>query len=152
MELGTVVFDLTYQDMYLGSGSASGITLNTDKNDISLKGVLIEQSGPKNLTLLSQLFTSYINHEPVPVKAIGRSSILASDGSTVSWLSDGLKSLVLNIPFQSQEAINPIQSISIGQLSLAFDEATPWSPMANSNNVTANISKRRLTETRTDTE
>lgn len=123
--------------MFLGTGSADGITLDAGVNDISLKGVLVPQTGSQNLTLLSQLFTSYLNHEVSPVKAIGRSVILASDGSTVSWLSDGLKSLVLNVPFQSMEAINPIHAIDIGQMSLAFNEATPWAPVANSNNVTA---------------
>lgn len=139
MGLGTIVFDLSYQDMFLGTGSADGITLNTGTNDIALKGVLVPQSGTQNLTLLSQLFTSYLNHEISPVKATGRSAILASDGSTVSWLSDGLQSLVLNVPFQSAEAINPIHGIEIGQLSLDFSKDTPWAPVANSNNVTASL-------------
>jgi hypothetical protein len=139
LALGTIVFDMFYQDMYLGTGSAPGVQLTTSTNDITLKGVLIKQYGSQNLTLLSQLFTNYLNHDLSPVKAIGRSAILASDGSTISWLSDGLKSLTMNIPFRSPEPINPIRSIDILSLSLDFNVTNPWAPLAISRNVNAEL-------------
>lgn len=140
LDLGTIVFDLSYQGMFLGTGSADDIQLGPNTNDITLKGVLVPQTGAQNLTLLSQLFTSYLNHAEAPVKAVGRSVIYGPDGSTISWLSDGLQSLVLNVPFKSQEPINPIQTINIGDMSLRFSEDSQWSPVANSDNITAALS------------
>jgi hypothetical protein len=125
--------------MFLGSASASGVQLNTSTNVIPLSGVLVQQYGAHNLSLLSQLFTGYINHEMVPVTAVGKSAILASDGSIISWLSDGLQSLSLDIPLQSAQPINPIRSIDIADMSLDFSATNPWSPLANSQHVTAGL-------------
>jgi hypothetical protein len=66
-------------------------------------------------------------------------STLQNDNTSISWLSEGLQALRLNVPFKSPTPINPIRSISIGSLSLAFSEALPWAPVANSRSVQASM-------------
>lgn len=89
---------------------------------------------------MSDLFTNYLNGELLPVVAQGLST-LQSDNTTISWLSQGIQSLALNVPFKSPEAINPIQSIDISFLNLTFTEETAWNPVASSNEVQAALRK-----------
>lgn len=72
--------------------------------------------------------------------ATGKST-LQSDGKAIAWLSSGLSALSLHVPFASLSgSLNPIQSISIGDLALAFAEATPWAPSAESHSIRASVS------------
>jgi hypothetical protein len=64
---------------------------------------------------------------------------LQNDNTCISWLSEGVQALALNVPFKSPTPINPIQSISIGSLSLTFSEVQPWAPVANSRSVQASM-------------
>lgn len=109
-------------------------------NTISLAGTLVPQTDPNNLALVSELFTNYLNSVESPVIATGVSTIQA-DGSIISWLSQGLQALHLTVPFKPLVPINPIQSISIGDLGLRFTEENPWSPTLESNSVNATLSK-----------
>ncbi|KAI6121372.1 hypothetical protein F5141DRAFT_1186618 [Pisolithus sp. B1] len=106
LSLGTVVFDLTYQGVYLGSGTGTNTEIVPGNNNITLKGVLIPQTNSSSLAAVSQLFTNYLNFEPSPVVASGQSTLQA-DGSIISWLSGGIQSLTLT-------------SITIGSMALAF--------------------------------
>jgi hypothetical protein len=90
---------------------------------------------------MSELFTNYLNGDTSPVLATGLST-LQDDGTEISWLSQGLQSLKLNVPFKSFIPINPIKSINIGDLDLAFTPETAWSPVANSDSVQAALRKR----------
>ena len=92
------------------------------------------------LAVLSTLFTNFLNGDESPVIAIGQSTLQA-DGTPISWLSSGLQALSLSVPFKPFYAINPINSITIGELELAFSAQSPWSPIAQSNSVTASLSK-----------
>ena len=87
----------------------------------------------EELAVLGQLFTQYINSETSPVVAQGLSTV-QNDNRSISWLSEGVQALRLDVPFKSPSPINPIQSIdlNIGGLSLMFSEAQPWAPIANS--------------------
>ncbi|KAG2739154.1 hypothetical protein P692DRAFT_20882011 [Suillus brevipes Sb2] len=73
--LGTVVFDLVYQSIYLGTRTGLNTNITT----------------PTNLAAVSQLFTNYINFESSPVIAIGKLT-LQPDGSEILWLSQGVQS------------------------------------------------------------
>ncbi|KAJ8482152.1 hypothetical protein ONZ45_g15054 [Pleurotus djamor] len=106
--------------------------------DVTLKGTLVPQTAASDLTVVSELFTRYLNSESSPVIATGRST-LQGDNSSISWLTDGLKSLKLEVPFKSSIPIDPIKSISIGDFSLAFTETDPWSPSAVSRTVQASL-------------
>jgi hypothetical protein len=101
-------------------------------------GVLQPQSSPADLSAVSQLFTNYINGENSPVVATGLSAI-QSDGTTVSWLTEGIQALKLNVPFKPTAPINPIKAISIGEFDLAFSPETPWTPLVQSNTVQASM-------------
>ena len=90
------------------------------------------------MAAVSELFTQYINGQSSPVIASGEST-LQTDNTTISWLSQGLQQLHLNVPFKSPAPINPIRSINVGELDLIFDEDSPWNPTANSNDVQATL-------------
>ncbi|KAG1785555.1 uncharacterized protein HD556DRAFT_110398 [Suillus plorans] len=136
--LGTVVFDLVYQNVYLGTGTGFNTNIVPGPNNITLSGILVPQTTPANLASVSQLFTNYINFESSPVIAMGKST-LQPDGSQISWLSQGLESLQLTVPFKSTTPINPIRSIQIGSMALAFTPETAWTPRTDSNSVHATM-------------
>ncbi|KAI0631497.1 hypothetical protein C8Q77DRAFT_1218963 [Trametes polyzona] len=136
VNLGTVVFDLIYQGVNLGSGSSTNTTISPGPNNITLRGRLVPQTGTSALKSVSQLFTQYLNGEQSDVVARGQSSI-QNDGSAVSWLSAGLGALDLHVPFKAAQAINPIKTITIGDMALAFSPQQPWGPVANSRTVQA---------------
>ncbi|KAI0354382.1 hypothetical protein OH77DRAFT_1404952 [Trametes cingulata] len=137
VNLGTVVFDLLYQGVTLGSGSSPSTTIAPGPNNITLRGRLVPQTAQSALQSVSQLFTQYLNGEQSDVVARGQSSI-QPDGTTVSWLSAGLQALSLHVPFKAAGgAISPIKSIEIGDMALAFSEEQPWGPVANSRTVRA---------------
>ncbi|KAH7926942.1 hypothetical protein BV22DRAFT_1007914 [Leucogyrophana mollusca] len=138
LNLGTVVFNLAYQSVFLGVGTGANTQLVPGDNNITLSGRLIPQTTPSDLAAVSQLFTNYINFESSPVIATGQST-LQPDGSEISWLSQGLQSLQLNVPFKSTTPINPIRSIQIGSMSLAFTPDSAWTPRTDSNSVHASM-------------
>ncbi|KAI9066059.1 hypothetical protein FKP32DRAFT_1566723 [Trametes sanguinea] len=138
VNLGTVVFDLTYQGVDLGQGSSPNTTIAPGPNNITLTGRLVPQNGTAALASVSELFTQYLNGETSDVVARGVSSVQDGDGRAVAWLSAGLQALQLHVPFRAaQGAIAPIKSITIGDMALAFSERTPWGPVANSRTVQA---------------
>ncbi|KAI0049858.1 hypothetical protein FA95DRAFT_1604022 [Auriscalpium vulgare] len=136
LDLGTVIFDLYYQNVFLGTGTGLNTVIAPGPNDISLAGTLVPHNDTNELALVSQLFTTYLNGEAAPVVAVGRST-LQNDGTSISWLTQGIQALRLNVPFKSPIPINPIQAISIGDLALAFSADQPWLPVANSKSVQA---------------
>jgi hypothetical protein len=100
--------------------------------------VLEPHTTPADLVVVSELFTNYLNGQSSPVIATGKST-LQTDNSTISWLSIGLQALSLNVPFKAPGVINPIRTITIGDLGLGFDEQSPWTPSAESNTVQASL-------------
>ncbi len=109
--------------------------------EITLQGRLIPQNSSSDLAAVSTLFTSYLNGDTSPVVAVGQSS-LQPDGTAISWLSEGIQALRLNVPLKNPDsdgAINPIKGISIGNMDLAFSEESPWAPIANSETVQARL-------------
>ncbi|KAK7690332.1 hypothetical protein QCA50_006989 [Cerrena zonata] len=140
LDLGTVVFDLSYRNVRLGSGSSPNTKIATGNNTITLAGALEPHNSSSELSVVSELFTNYLNGVPSDVIATGKST-LQSDGTEIAWLSTGLSALSLHVPFASLDgALNPIQNIAIGDLALAFADATPWAPSAESNSVRASVS------------
>ncbi|KAH8992759.1 hypothetical protein EDB86DRAFT_3078965 [Lactarius hatsudake] len=139
LNLGTVVFNLFYNNVYLGQGVGTNTTIAPGPNDITLRGRLVPHNGSNTeLAAIGQLFSQYINGDTSPVIAQGVST-LQNDNTSIFWLSKGLQALRLNVPFKSPTHINPLQSISIGELSLAFSETQPWAPVANSHSVQASM-------------
>jgi len=138
LNLGTVLFALSYQNVSLGVGTGKNTVINPGLNDITLEGVLERKTAPSDLAIVSKLFTNYLNSDNSMVIATGQSTLQA-DNSTISWLSYGLQSLALNVPFIPSNPIDPIRSITIGNLGLQFDQNSPWTPNAESNSVEAKL-------------
>ncbi|KIM45161.1 hypothetical protein M413DRAFT_332807 [Hebeloma cylindrosporum] len=138
LDLGTIVFALSYKNVPLGLGTGTDTKIVPGNNTISLKGTLQRQTDPASLAAVSELFTNYLNGDVSPVIATGKST-LQSDGSIISWLSEGLHSLHLNVPFQAFAPIDPIRSVSIGDLALQFDADEPWTPAAESHTIQASL-------------
>ncbi|KAI0773181.1 hypothetical protein BD413DRAFT_603560 [Trametes elegans] len=137
VNLGKVVFALSYRGLPLGTGSNPNLTITPGNNTVKLSGRLIPQSGDSALATVSELFTQYLNGEASDVIAQGQSSIQL-DGSAISWLSQGLEALALHVPLKAPGgAISPIKSITIGDMALAFSVQAPWGPIANSRTVQA---------------
>ncbi|KAK0241921.1 hypothetical protein EDD85DRAFT_820884 [Armillaria nabsnona] len=139
LNLGTVVFDLFYKGVALGVGIGQDTKIAPGDNDISLGGYMVRHDSMDELAVISELFTNYLNGDDSTVIAKGQST-LQNDGTAISWLSKAVEALELQVPFVSlQGAINPIQSIAIGDLGLLFDTSVPWSPITNSKTVQAQL-------------
>ncbi|KAF8626824.1 hypothetical protein AX15_004657 [Amanita polypyramis BW_CC] len=138
LDLGTIVFQLSYQNVFLGLGTSRNVTIVNGTNSVFLSGYLVHHDKPEELAVISTLFTNYLNGDSSPVVAVGLST-LQDDGSSISWLSSGLQALKLTVPFKPAAPISPIKNIRIEQLGLAFGVENPWSPTTQSNSVTANI-------------
>ncbi|KIL68938.1 hypothetical protein M378DRAFT_21838 [Amanita muscaria Koide BX008] len=138
LDLGTVLFKLQYQNVFLGVGTGKNVKLVKGTNSLSISGYLVRQDTEADLTILSNLFTNYLNGGSTPILVIGQSSV-QDDGTSVSWLSSGLQALTLTVPFAPLTPVDPIKSITIGELALDFNAQTPWAPIAQSNTVTANM-------------
>lgn len=109
------------------------------ENAITLSGVLIShKDNPQELAILGDLFTKYLNGEAAPVIAKGISTE-QEDGTVISWLSQGLQALSLNVPFQAPAPIDSIKAISVPYMNLTFTEDTAWSPSVSSQGVQANM-------------
>ncbi|TFK54041.1 hypothetical protein OE88DRAFT_1732763 [Heliocybe sulcata] len=137
LALGTVVFDLYYKSVFLGTGTGYNVEMTPGTNDINLSGTLIPHNDTSELNVVSELFTNYLNGVSSPVVAIGGATLQAN-GAPISWLTAALQHLQLTVPFKNVNgAISPIKSIGIGSFALAFSRDTSWSPVANSNSVKA---------------
>lgn len=138
LNLGTVVFALSYNNVSLGLGSSQDTQIKPGPNEITLSGTLERKTTSSDLVVVSELFTNYLNGDSSPVIAAGQST-LQSDNTIVSWLSEGLQSLFLTVPFKAFTPIDPIRTITIGDLGLMFDKSSPWNPGAESNTVQASL-------------
>lgn len=128
IQLGTLNLGLYYKNMFLGDVQANNVNITQGLNSILIAGRLVPHTdNSTELDLLGELFTGYINGEAVPVEARGVSTALAN-GQTVTWLSEGIKALVVQVPLQSPIPIDPIKGISIGYLSLVYSQQNPYNP------------------------
>ncbi|GAA5937070.1 uncharacterized protein JCM15063_000146 [Sporobolomyces koalae] len=139
VEIGVLTVSLYYGDLLLGPAhSTTGVNLTAGVNYIHLVGRLLPyENDPAALAQLSTLFSAYLNGETIPVQARGLSINLPGN-ENIAWLTAGIQALTLNVPLRSPTGrIAPIKSITIEELSLQFDPATPYAPTANSSDVSA---------------
>lgn len=139
VDLGTVAFDLEFENVNLGRGTSTGVVVNPGENDVTLTGTMVSHSAAADLQRIGKLFTAYLNGDAAPVIARGVSTTQA-DGTKISWLSDGITALALEVPLKAPNAINAIQSIDIGYLNLTFTDDTAWAPMATTDALQAKLS------------
>ncbi|KAL8278093.1 hypothetical protein RQP46_009553 [Phenoliferia psychrophenolica] len=141
IEIGTLIVDLYYKDLYLGPAqTAHPINLTSGVNHINLVGRLLPYADdPAALEQLSEVFSNYLNGLPTATQARGR-SVTLPNGEVITWLQIGIQALVLNVPLQSPTGrISPINSITIEALSLSFDPSAPYAPLSNSSQVSASF-------------
>jgi hypothetical protein len=137
--LGTINLSIGYNGVYLGPVQATNVNLASGPNNITLNGRLIPQTDPNNLNVVSDLFTRYIAGEVSNTTATGVSA--APDGvHPVSWLSNGFKTVQLNVGLAATEKLQLIHGVSLGDLDLAFTNQTSYSPLSSAPKVTANFS------------
>jgi hypothetical protein len=139
VDLGNLAFDLEFDGVNLGRGTSTGVVISPGDNDVTLSGTMVAHTAAADLDKVGQLFTAYLNGDAAPVVARGVSTT-QSDGTTISWLSDGITALALQVPLKAPSAINAIQSIDIGYLNLTFTEDTAWAPIATTDDLQAKLS------------
>ncbi|KAF9103461.1 hypothetical protein BGX27_010563 [Mortierella sp. AM989] len=137
VKLGTMVLDLSYDGTYLGQVTATeAILIGNSASPIKLEGTLIRQTNQTDLNKISILMSTYLSGGSALTSAKGVS--VKPDGVTsVSWLSNGLLSLTLNVPMKSPVALNVIRDIKIIDMGMIFNKSSPYVPTASSNTVTA---------------
>ncbi|KAI8362386.1 hypothetical protein B0O80DRAFT_421911 [Mortierella sp. GBAus27b] len=137
MTLGTMVLDMFYENTHLGQVTATGAVLvGNSPSPLVLEGVLFKQTNQTDLDNVSVLMSNYLAGKVTMTRARGLS--VKPDGvNAVSWLSEGLLALTLNVPLQSPTPLNVIRDISIKDMGMVFNAAAPYVPTASSNVVTA---------------
>lgn len=139
VDLGTVAFNLEFDGVNLGRGTSTGVVVQPGENDVTLAGTMVSHTAASDLVKVGKLFTAYLNGDAAPVIARGISTTQA-DGNKISWLSEGITALVLQVPLKAPNAINAIQAIEIGYLNLTFTDETAWAPMAETDDLQAKLS------------
>ncbi|KAF8314052.1 hypothetical protein DL93DRAFT_2167525 [Clavulina sp. PMI_390] len=145
IQLGDVGFNLTYDGVYLGTGTSTDTSLLSKAEgptSVTLNGTLVPHTGDADaLEKLGYLFSRYISSLSTPVAAQGLYTRQSGTGETISWLTKGVQALNLTVPLLPPQPINPIRSIDIGYLNLSFvgADANEWAPITSSSNVTAEL-------------
>ncbi|KAG0058128.1 hypothetical protein BGZ90_005140 [Linnemannia elongata] len=137
MVLGTMVLDMFYQGTFLGQVTAqNAVLVGGSPSPLVLEGILVRQTNQTDLDNISVLMSNFLGGKVTMTSAKGVS--VKPDGVTaVSWLSNGLLALTLNVPLVSPVPLNVIRDISIKDMGMVFNPANPFVPTASSNTVTA---------------
>ncbi|KAG0342717.1 hypothetical protein BG000_002062 [Podila horticola] len=137
VELGTVVLDISYQNVRLGQVRAAGASLKGQSLSVlNLTGVMEPQSTPEGLAKVSELFSAYIAGKASQTTAKGV-AVLPDGNNRVNWLSAGLEAMVLNVKLQSPVPLNIIKSIALGPMGMNFTGTSDYAPIATSPQVVA---------------
>ncbi|KAI8579351.1 hypothetical protein K450DRAFT_288548 [Umbelopsis ramanniana AG] len=138
VQLGTIHMSVGYQGVYLGDVTATNVTLVNGPNTLNFEGRMVPLTNPNDLAIVSVLFSNYLAGIPSNTTATGVSA--APDGvHAVSWLSQGLESVQLDVSLAPNSALQIITGVTMGDLDLVFTNATAYSPATSAPNVTANF-------------
>jgi hypothetical protein len=100
VQLGTVNFQIAYQNVVLGPISTTDFFLVPGNNLVQMSGKMSPQSDQNAINVISQLFTQYSSGQTINATITGVSA--APDGNDqISWLQPGIQSLVLTGSFGS---------------------------------------------------
>src|SRR5690349_8964698 len=130
MVLGTMVLDMFYQGTFLGQVTAqNAVLVGGSPSPLVLEGILVRQTNQTDLDNISVLMSNFLGGKVTMTSAKGVS--VKPDGVTaVSWLSNGLLALTLNVPLVSPVPLNVIRDISIKDMGMVFNPANPFVPTA----------------------
>jgi hypothetical protein len=138
VQLGTIKLAIGYEGVPLGTVTGTGVNLAKGENKITLKGTLVPHNDTASLDKVSVLFSNYISGKLSNTTAVGLTC--APDGvNPIGWLSEGFKTVTLNVGLTAGSPLKIINGVSMGFLDLKFDSANPYSPVANAPQVTANF-------------
>ena len=137
MVLGTLVLDMFFNGTYLGQVTAKdAVLVGGSPSPLTLEGTLFRQTNQTDLNNVGVLMSNFLAGKVTMTSAKGVS--VKPDGvNAVSWLSNGLMALTLNVPLQSPTPLNVIRDISIKDMAMVFNASTPYVPTASSSTVTA---------------
>ncbi|KAF9576485.1 hypothetical protein EC968_007963 [Mortierella alpina] len=137
LDLGTIAFDLFYNDTYLGQvESKNAVLVGDSASTLTLEGVLNRHTNQTDLDKISVLMSNYLAGNSS--LTLGKGVFVKPDGvNTVSWLSSGLLSLTLKVPLKSPTPLHIINDINIKDMGMVFDTATPYQPLTSSSQITA---------------
>ncbi|KAL0075855.1 hypothetical protein J3Q64DRAFT_1811555 [Phycomyces blakesleeanus] len=139
VQLGTIKMSIAYSGVTIGQVSAENIVLAKGDNNIMLKGVLTPQNDTASLDKVSELFSAYMAGRISQTSAVGISC--APNGvDPVGWLSEGFKTVSLNVALGSSEAMKVIHGINMGYLDLVFNKDAPYAPILSASQVVADFS------------
>ncbi|KAF9098545.1 hypothetical protein BGX27_000783 [Mortierella sp. AM989] len=137
VNLGTIVLDISFNNVALGQVKATGASLlGNSESVLNLTGIMIPQTTPEGLATVSSLFSAFIGGLTSDTTAKGV-SVLPDGVNEVSWLSYGLKSMTLRVPLKSPTQLNIIKSIELGAMGMNWTNADSYAPLANSPGVIA---------------
>lgn len=138
VQLGTITLGIGYQGVPLGVVSGENVNLQQGDNNILLKGTLIPHNDTASLDKIGTLFSNYMAGLSSNTSAVGISC--APDGvHPIGWLSEGFKTVQLNVALAADKPLNIIKGVNMGYLDLAFNAANPYSPALSAPSVTANF-------------
>ncbi|KAG2237334.1 hypothetical protein INT48_009067 [Thamnidium elegans] len=138
VQLGTIALSIGYEGVTIGTVTSENVNLQKGDNHIVLKGTLIPQTDPAALEQVGNLFSNYVSGKMSQTSAIGISA--APDGvNPIGWLSDGFKTVKLNVALGVPEPLKIINAVSMGYLDLKFDPANPYNPIVNAPVVNADF-------------
>jgi hypothetical protein len=138
VQLGTIRLAVGYEGVALGTVQAENVNLAGGENNLLLKGTLVPQTDNASLAKVGNLFSNYVSGKFSNTTATGLSA--APDGvNSVSWLSDGFKTVQLNVALGVAEPLKIITGVSMGYLDLKFDPNNPYSPSVTAPQVKADF-------------
>ncbi|KAI8375941.1 uncharacterized protein BYT42DRAFT_645619 [Radiomyces spectabilis] len=139
VQLGTIKLAVGYEGVHLGDVASDNVSLKKGDNKILLKGTLVPQNDTNALDKVSTLFSNYVSGKVSNTTATGISA--APNGKDpIGWLSEGFKSVQLNVALSAAAPLNIIHAVSMGYLDLQFNKDTPYAPIASAPNVVADFS------------
>ncbi|KAG0205912.1 hypothetical protein BGX28_002554 [Mortierella sp. GBA30] len=138
MFLGSMVLDMFYEGTYLGqvTSSKDTVLIGNSPSPLTLEGILFRQTNQTDLDRLSVMMSNYLAGKVTMTTAKGVS--VKPDGvNEISWLSNGLLALTLNVPLKSPIPLNVIRDINIKDMGMVFNPNSPYIPTTSSSQVTA---------------
>lgn len=150
MGVGSMTFDMFYNDQYVGRVLSSNVSLESGTNILNMTGSLVGDPN-KNASYYSSLFSNYMTGKPSSIqvqcvgvgpnktdsKGPGIASIAPVNSSVVppAWLSKSLTSMKMSVLMNGLTSNDMIKNVSLDGVFLQFSAATPTAPILRASSV-----------------
>ncbi|KAJ3253974.1 hypothetical protein HDU77_004309 [Chytriomyces hyalinus] len=138
IDMGSLAFTMLYNNINIGSLTASNVILKPGANSLAMDGRMI--TGKDDVATASTLMTNFLGGQGLAVKVTGSS--VKTNGVQVNWLNTAFKTLTMAISIPSPPIKTPIISgFNIPALRLSMNENDPSGSVltASADLVTANF-------------